>query len=96
MSHAAYLELSAYLDDLKSRVEAQKAWRRRHPDAGTPTYEDDVDAYIDSPTSWTPGRSTFDPSDPMPQTSDLFTADRFITLMTVAVTAYEKAGDRAR
>lgn len=96
MSHAAYLELSAYLDDLKGRVEAQKAWRRRHLDAGTPAYEDDHDAYLESPISWKPGRSTFDPTDPMPSTSDVFTVDRFITLLTVAVTAYEKAGDSAR
>jgi len=87
----SYRDIRAYLDDLNARMNAQQWWLARHPDTDTDEYEADYDRYLDNPSSWTAGVSTFDPTDPMPNTADVLSVQRFIDLMTVAVTAYERS-----
>jgi len=87
----AYDYIRAYLDDITARMIAQRAWNTRHPDALDAEFAADEDAYYDDPSTWAAGRSTFDPNDPIPNTADVLTVERFISLVVVAVTAYEKA-----
>lgn len=83
----AYASISNYCADLNSRLEAQKEWVVRHPDYMTFAYRDDEKNYEEHGIM--NYESTFDPADPMPSTSDMLTAEKFLSVMMLALHAYE-------
>lgn len=89
MNESDYAALDFYRRDLAGRVEARDAWRERHPDHDTRAFALDWEnAYKSRPLS---GLSTFDKSDPEPETRDVLSVDTFLRILNVALAAYEKA-----
>lgn len=91
---AAYMDIKAYLLDLDGRLQANKLWEERHPDANSIAYLYDAMIYEKDPNAWIPkpldaGKSTFDPNDPEIVTSDVFTSERLVDILTVLVSAFE-------
>lgn len=90
-----YEALSTYYDDLLKRTRDRERWIVRHPDWGSAAFHADTDAYfawLENPQGQIgppPTTSTFDPNDEAPQTNDLFTSGRLLTIMRVAIEAWE-------
>jgi hypothetical protein len=93
MNNQAYLNIKKYCDDLTERLRLVEEWKLRHPDWDTqPFRRDESDWYkaLDLYEGLT-FKSSFDPNDLRPHTSDLLTAERWNDLMRVALAAFEKA-----
>lgn len=90
-SPTAYEILRDYVDDLGARMSQKVEWTKRHPDHTTKQYQLDENSYWLAEDGLTPRSfaSSFDPNDPMPQTSDIITHERFFALMNIALEAYE-------
>lgn len=89
-----YEQIRAYHADLGRRVEAREQWRKRHPDYRSDLYQQEMDMYwalAPEEREAMARLSTFDPSDPAPQTSDLLTSELLVRLMGLALAAYERA-----
>ena len=83
-----YTRLRKYCDDLTFRVLARDEWRKRHPDWDTQLFRSEYWAWLEK--GMKKFDSSFDPDDLEPQTSDVLTAENFLALITVALTAYEQ------
>lgn len=83
----AHKMMSDYAKDLNSRLVAQQEWIGRHPDYRTFAYLEDVRNYEENQVL--SFDSTFNPADPMPQTSDMLTAEKFLSVIMLALHAYE-------
>lgn len=93
MNNQAYLNIKEYCDDLTERLRLVEEWKLRHPDWDTQLFRrDESDWYkaLDLYEGLT-FKSSFDPNDLRPHTSDLLTAERWNDLMRVALAAFEKA-----
>ena len=93
--------LTEYVNDLTARLKAKAEWIERHPDHESEQFQIDADHW-DQPgkthretlairltAEWKMHRfkSTFNPHDPVPTTSDVLTAQRFNDLCIVALSA---------
>ena len=84
--------LAQYVNDLTARLEAKAAWIERHPDHESEQFQIDSEfdcAPFDSQN--VVFKSTFNPDDPVPTTSDVLTAQRFNDLCIVALSAFSIA-----
>lgn len=90
---AEYERVRSYFEDLSARLAAKQKWRERHPDHRSEQYRQEEDTYwqYDRGRLDLPRLSTFDPLDPEPQTSDLFTSDFLAALMSVTLAAFDAA-----
>ena len=98
MSNQAYFNIKTYCDDLTERLRLVEEWKLRHPDWDTqPFRRDESDWYraLDLYEGLT-FKSSFDPNDLRPHTSDLLTSERWNDLMLVALSAFEVAGEVER
>ena len=85
--YQAHKRVRTHVDSLLPRMLAQKEWIKRHPDYRTFAYLDDERNYEEN--SILSFESTFDPADPMPSTSDILTAELFLSVMMLALHACE-------
>lgn len=85
--NASTARIKAYVDDLGARLHAREQWNERHPDHESEQYEIDSDLYYRFGPQPFAFKSTFDPDDPAPNTSDLLSAQRFFDVAIIAVTA---------
>jgi hypothetical protein len=88
--------LAQYVNDLTARLEAKAAWIERHPDHESEPFQIDSDIYDRQGSQRFRFRSTFDPNDPVPTTSDVLTAQRFNDLCVVALSAFITAKGEAK
>lgn len=80
--------LAQYVNDLTARLEAKAAWIERHPDHESEQFQIDSDLYYRFGSQPFAFKSTFDPDDHVPTTSDVLTAQRFNDLCVVALSAF--------
>jgi hypothetical protein len=79
--------LTEYVNDLTARLKAKAEWIERHPDHESEQFEIDADLHDRFGHQPTAYESTFNPDDPLPNTSDTLTAQRFNDLCIVALSA---------
>jgi hypothetical protein len=82
--------LTEYVNDLTARLKAKAEWIERHPDHESEQFEIDADLhdrYQSIGHRKSSFESTFNPDDPLPNTSDTLTAQRFNDLCIVALSA---------
>ena len=92
MNNEAYFNIKTYCDDLTERLRLVEECKLRHPDWDTqPFRRDEWDGDKTEDDEKLTFKSSFDPNDLRPHTSDLLTSERWNDLMLVALAAFEKA-----
>jgi len=85
--NASTERITAYVNDLGARLQARREWIERHPDHESEQFEIDADLHDQFGHQPTAYESTFNPDDPLPNTSDLLSAQRFFDVAFIALTA---------
>ena len=91
---SAHQHLRIYCSDLAKRVALRDEWRLRHPDWHTQLFRREYLRWSqadDDEAAMMTFESSFDPTDPEPDTADVLTVDTFLALMQVALQADERS-----